>query len=72
MEFEVDKELINEWIENFKSSGVSVEEELKDIYGAISNERIWQKGEDSQDGIDMREENIINLTAYKEWLEEHL
>ena len=68
----MDNEILIEWIENFKNSGISVKEELEDIYGAISNERIWQKGEDSQDGIDMREENIANLTAYKEWLEEHL
>lgn len=68
----MENEILIEWIENFKNSGISVKEELEDIYGAISNERIWQRGSDSQHDIDMREENIVDLTAYKEWLEEQL
>lgn len=69
---EYNTELLETWIEEFKNSGTDVETELKEVQGAISNERIWQKGETEQELIEMREQNITDLTAYKEWLEEQL
>lgn len=70
MEYNTD--LLETWIEEFKNSDTDVETELKEVQGAIANERIWQKGETEQELVDMREQNITDLTAYKEWLEEQL
>lgn len=64
------EELIEIWIDDFKESGKSLDEEIDNIKGTISNERIWQKGSDTQEQIDMHEQNIADLEAYLEWLED--
>ena len=69
---EFNEDLLKTWIEEFKNSDTDVETELEDVRGAISNERIWQKGETEQELIDMREQNITDLMAYAQWLEEQL
>ena len=66
------EELIQEWIEEFKNSGLSVEEELKEVRDTISNERIWMLGSVDRMEEEMHEDNIDNLTAYAEYLEEQL
>lgn len=64
------EELIEIWIDDFKESGKSLDEEIDNIKGTISNERIWQKGSDTQEQIDMHEQNIVDLEVYLEWLED--
>lgn len=68
----VNEELIQEWIEEFKNSGLSVEEELEDVRGTIANEKIWMLGSSDTMEEKMHEDNIDNLTAYAEYLEEQL
>ena len=55
----MDNEILTIWIEKFENSNISVEEELEEVKGTISNEEIW--GGDTS-----------TLLAYKEWLEEKL
>ena len=64
------EELIEIWIDDFKESGKSLDEEIEQVKGTISNERIWQKGSDTQEQIDMHEQNIVDLEVYLEWLED--
>ena len=65
-------ETIAIWIDNFRKSDKTVEEEIKEIHGTISNERIWQKGCSDKEQIAMHEQNIVNYQAYLAWLEEQI
>ena len=58
----VNEELIQEWIE----------EELKEVRDTIANEKIWMLGSSNTMEEEMHEDNIDNLTAYAEYLEEQL
>ena len=46
--------------------------EMEQVNGAISNERLWAKGADSAEQAFMHEQNIETLIEYKELLEEAL
>lgn len=69
--FEPCMETVEIMISNFKKQTglIALQAEIADIKGTISNERIWQKGSDTQEQIDMHEQNIADLEAYLEWLE---
>lgn len=41
-----------------------IDAELDDVKGAISNERLWQKGSDTKEEILMFEQNIANHIEY--------
>ena len=59
-------EIVRRWIENM------LDKEITEVLGAIDNERLWQKGSDSQEEIDMHEDNILNHEEYLEWLKAKL
>ena len=63
-------EMVSFWIENFRNSGLSVPDEIEDVKGTISNERLWMIGSDTEEQKLMHEQNIARLTEYLEWLEE--
>ena len=64
------EETVQIWVENFAEEGRNIQEEIDEVKGTISNERLFQKGETTEEGILMREQNIADLTAYLEFLEE--
>ena len=64
-------ETVKIWIDEFKARGKDFNEEIEDIKGTIANERLWQKGVETKEQVDMHEENIAELTEYLEWLEEN-
>ena len=47
-------------------------EAIEETKSAIANERIWQNGADTDEEIEMREQNIANLEEYLEVLEAKL
>lgn len=69
--FEPCVETVQMWIDNFKRTEglIALRAETDDVRGTISNERLWLKGSDTQEQIDMHEQNIADLEAYLEWLE---
>lgn len=69
--FEPCMETVEIWIDKFEKDLrlIALQAEIADIKGTISNERIWQKGSNTQEQIDMHEQNIADLEAYLEWLE---
>jgi len=69
VEFVPCEETLEIWKENFNKKDISVQEEIEEVKGTISNERLWQKGCSLQEEINMHEQNIINLSAYLDWLE---
>lgn len=62
-------EIVNIWIEEFKNSNKSISEEIEDVKGTISNERLWVKGSETPEQIQMHEENIAELEEFLDWLE---
>ena len=48
------------------------EKELESVKGAISNERLWQKGADSIEQATMHEQNIVDLLEYENELMKRL
>ena len=46
--------------------------EIENIKGTISNERLIQKGCSTQEQISMQEENILRLVSYQEFLQDIL
>ena len=67
-EWWVDEETLQIWIEDFKAEGRDLQEEIDDIKGTISNEQLWLKGSFSEEEINNHKQNIVDLTAYLEWL----
>ena len=61
--------MVSTWIDNFKSSGVSVESAIEEAKSSLSNERIWQKGSDTQEQINIHEQNMANINEYIKRLE---
>ena len=59
-------ETVKQWFTDLYNDAI---EETK---AAISNERIWQNGADSDEEIEMHEENIQELEEYLELLQEKL
>lgn len=44
--------------------------EIEEVNGTISNNRIWAKGSDTFEDVSMYEDNIADLEEYKQTLEE--
>lgn len=75
---EADEETIAMWFDALLESvgKSSVEEltqkdlleEIEEVKGSISNERIWEKGYDGDEHVNPHSENIITLTEYLEEL----
>lgn len=63
-----DAEICVAWAENFLSNDDSLDEEIEQIEGTISNERLWEKGSDGETAM-MHAKNIQNLMSYLAWLE---
>ncbi len=71
-QFNYNNETVEFWLEQFDVANKSNEEitaEIQDIAGTISNERLFQKGSDTQEQVNMHEQNISNLLEYKSSLE---
>lgn len=66
------EETVSIMMENFikkfsKENGPDIEDidaELTEVEGTISNERLWQKGSDTEEEILMFEQNITDHTEY--------
>ena len=52
------------WLENLFN------EELDDTKGTIENEKLWKKGSDTEEQIELHEANIQNLLEYQTLLED--
>lgn len=63
------KDTVNILMEKFLNSGRSVQEEIEEVQGAISNERLWLLGSDTRDEILGHTQNIIDDEAYLARLE---
>lgn len=59
-------EIIKEWLREMYKDAISESE------AAIANERIWQKGAETDAAIAMHEQNIQTLEEYIEVLEKKL
>lgn len=64
-----DEDMVSHWCEQFFEEGGDIQEEIEDARINISNQRLWQKGCDTQEQIMMYEENIANLEEYIKRLE---
>ncbi len=64
--FEPCMDTVNFWIGEFKGN---IDEEIEEVNGTISNERLWLMGSSSQEEIAGHNQNIADLAAYLEWLE---
>lgn len=69
MEYIFCEETVKTWIDNFKNSGTNITEEIEEVKGTISNERLWQKGASSKEEIGCHEQNIADLCEYLARLE---
>ena len=58
------------WKEEFITQNKNKEEEVGEVMGAISNERLWSKGSSDAEQSAMHEDNIVLLEEYLAWLEE--
>ena len=45
-------------------------DEIDNLQGTISNERLFQKGSDTQEQVDMHEENICRLVSFEAFLQD--
>ena len=55
-------EMQREWFKQL------IKSEIEETEGTISNERLWQKGSDTDEQVMMHEENIARLNDYAEFL----
>ena len=71
---EPDREMINFWLDNLKKeieeSKNTIDDEIREIEGTISNERVWLKGSSTELEEELHNPNIITLNAYLEILKE--
>lgn len=71
---EPDREMINFWLDNLKKeieeSKNTIDDEIREIEGTISNERVWLKGSSTELEEELHNHNIITLNAYLEILKE--
>ena len=63
-------ETVNFWINIFKEEKRDIDEEIDDVKGTISNERLFQKGSRNEDEEMMHEQNIADNMEYLKWLEQ--
>lgn len=65
-------ETVNIWMSDFKNdleiNKTTIDEEIKEVEGTISNERIWLKGSSTEEETNVHNQNIANLCAYLEAL----
>ena len=59
-------EMVKEWFKEL------YKEAIEESKSAIANERLWQNGANTDEGINMHEENIQNLEEYIAALQERL
>ena len=62
------EETVSIMMENFINKGnitaEDISREIQEVKGAISNERLWQKGAPDKRTALMHEQNIVNLSEY--------
>ncbi len=46
-----------------------IEDEIKEVTGAISNESIWIHGSENEEQVQMHTENLASLEEYKNMLQ---
>ncbi len=63
------EDTVSIWLYQLKESNADIAEEIEEVKGAISNERLWQKGSDSREEIACHEQNIADLCEYLTRLE---
>ena len=63
-------ETVQFWVDEFIAENKNVTEEIEDVKCAISNERLWAKGAETEESVYMHEQNVAELEEYLEWLEE--
>lgn len=63
-------EVVDIWIKNFISEGKDPVNELMNIDGTISNERLWLKGSSTPDEEASHERNISQLLQYRDFVNE--
>ena len=64
------EETVKRWMDEFKSEGRDIDEEIKDIKADIENNKLWKKGSLTKEGASCHEQNIADLTEYLARLEE--
>lgn len=72
LEFTPCMETVNFWKETFKKENRDLKEEIDDVKGTISNERLFQKGSNTDEEVIMHEQNIVDNLEYLQWLEEQV
>ncbi len=60
----VPNDMVRNWLEALENTIPSVEEEIDQVKGAISNERLWSQGSRTPDQVSMHQENVRNLCEY--------
>jgi len=64
------EETVKRWMDEFKSEGRDINEEIKDTKVDIENNKLWKKGSLTKKGASCHEQNIADLTEYLARLEE--
>lgn len=63
-----DPEMCVVWANKFLTNDETLDEEIEQIQGTISNERLWEKGASGETAV-LHSQNIQNLISYLAWLE---
>lgn len=59
------------WIQVFESKPITekrLKDEIDDVLGTISNERLWERGAKNLEELRWHQENLICLTEYLNYL----
>ena len=75
-EFEPDEECVDIWMDDLKAKieagETTVMDEIDDVLGTISNEKIWKAGSDTKEQEDMHEQNITDLFEYLKNIQKYM
>ena len=63
------EETVEQMEEDFRLGGTSAEDEIEEVKGAISNERLWLKGSSNAEEKLGHSQNIVDLSEYLSRLE---
>lgn len=59
------EEMVSAWMNAYKDKDeTSINDEIEEVKGAISNESLWLNGSDTEEQIRNHAQNIANLTEY--------
>ena len=58
------EETVQIWLDQLKIAGTDIKEEIEEVLGTISNERLWLKGASNEEEAFCHMQNIADLSEY--------